>query len=211
MLDERLNFKAHMEYIISKAKSRLAWIKRFAREFEDPWTIKRLFFAFILPIVEYGSQIWNPYYENMTARIESIQKQFLLFALRRLKWQDRFRLPTYEHRLLLLQMVTLRERRLIAQITFIFNVIRGKLSSKIIMSRINFRTSHHRARDSNLLEISVQSLNYLKYEPVNFMLSTFNSFYHKKLPNCDKFIIDFNFSNDTVKLRLNDYFRCNSS
>lgn len=122
ILDERLNFKAHIDFIINKAKSRLAWLKRFSREFLDPWTIKKLFFTFVIPILEYGSQIWNTYYIDQTKRIESVQKQFLLYALRRFNWPDNCHIPKYEHRLLLLQMSTLEDRRKIAQSIFILKV-----------------------------------------------------------------------------------------
>lgn len=59
--DEKMNFGAHIEYICSKAKSVFAWIRHFGKEFEDPWTIKALYFSFVVPIVEYASQIWCPY------------------------------------------------------------------------------------------------------------------------------------------------------
>lgn len=90
ILDHQLNFNSHIEFITAKAKSRLAWIKRFGYEFEDPWTLKKLFYTFILPIVEYASPVWNPYTADKINRIESIQKQFLLFALRKIKWPHRF-------------------------------------------------------------------------------------------------------------------------
>lgn len=45
LLDEKPNLKAHIvDVIIAKAKSRLERNKRFSREFEDPWTIRRLLY-----------------------------------------------------------------------------------------------------------------------------------------------------------------------
>lgn len=55
ILDERLSFKQHLDFVIGRAKSVLAWIKRFSYEFDDPWVVKRLFEAFALPVLEYGS------------------------------------------------------------------------------------------------------------------------------------------------------------
>ena len=223
ILDHKLNFTAHIEYITAKAKSRLAWIKRFGREFEDPWTIKRLFNTFVLPNVEYASQIWNPYTAEKIARVESIQKQFLLFALRRMKWSHRFRKPPYECRLLELQMITLEERRKIAQISLVHNVICGHTSSKYILSKINIITPRHRTRNIDFLSLPIRHRDYSKYETINYMLMTYNEFYKyfvpikppnlpnecnvTTIPNCDTYLIDFNTNTNTVKHRVTEYFK----
>lgn len=93
----------------------------------------------LFKILEYASQIWSPQLQNQRNRIESIQKQFLLYALRRFKWQHRFQLPSYKHRLLLLQMNTLYDRRIIAQILFIFQLIKGKIKSPPLLNKIGYR------------------------------------------------------------------------
>src|SRR3978361_2400683 len=143
-----MNFHAHIEYIHAKAKSRLAWIKHFGKEFEDPWTIKTLFSTFVLPIVEYASPIWNPQTKERITRIESIQKQFLLFALRKMKWPHRFIRPRYEHRLLFFQMITLEERRRIAQVAFVHKIIRREVSSQYIFDKIKLKRPHYNTQDN---------------------------------------------------------------
>jgi len=211
ILDTNLTFSEHIEYITAKAKSRLAWIKHFGREFEDPWTIKKLYSTFVMPIIECGSQVWNPHTADKITKIESIQKQFLLYALRKLNWPQRFRLPSYKNRLLLLQMITLEDRRKIAQIKFIHNVILGNISSKHILDKIKIRTPHHRTRNKDLLELPTRRADYSKFEPINYMLNTYNQFYSLKLPNCDNYLIDFNVNIVTIKLRLIEYFKNNLS
>ena len=51
-------------------------------EFDDPYVTKTLYCAFVSPTMEYGSVVWNPYELGDIAKIESIQKQFLLYAFR---------------------------------------------------------------------------------------------------------------------------------
>lgn len=143
LLNERMNFKSHIEFIVATARSILAWIKRFGREFEGLWTIEQFFFFFVLPVLENGSQTWNPHYNDMKVRIEPIQNQFLLFALRRLNLPHRFELPQYQHRLLLLQIITLEERRLILQIVFMLTIINGEITWRYIMNIMNFRIPSH--------------------------------------------------------------------
>ena len=74
ILDQHLSFGNHIDYIITKAKSRLAWVRRFSSEFNDPWVIKSLFMTFVVPILEYASQIWSPSLLYQIKGIESIQK-----------------------------------------------------------------------------------------------------------------------------------------
>ena len=213
ILDEKMNFHAHIEHIHAKAKSRLAWIKHFGKEFEDPWTIKTLFFAFVLPIVEYAPQIWNPHTKDGSDRIESIQKQFLLFALRKMKWPDKFIRPQYEHRLLLFQMITLNERRQIAQIKIIHGAIRGEISSQYILDKIKINMPRYQIRTTEFLTLPNRKYDYSKFEPINYMLITYNKLYNLKVPNSlnDERLIDLNVTANTVKKRIAEYFRNNRS
>lgn len=36
VIHETMKFKSHIDFTVSKAKSRLAWIKRFSYDFDDP-------------------------------------------------------------------------------------------------------------------------------------------------------------------------------
>lgn len=52
-------------------------------------------------------------------------------------------LPSYTHRLLLLQIITLKERRQIAQTDFVFRTLKGNINSKFILDHIKIRTPIH--------------------------------------------------------------------
>lgn len=106
----------------------------------------------------------------MIIKIESVQKQFLIFALRRLKWPNS-RLPKYESRLLLI--ITLEECRKIAQVSFVYNILKGNITSEFIMNLINIRIPTHATRFTNLLNLPLR-LSIAQFEPINYMLSTFN-------------------------------------
>jgi len=99
LFDHKLSFKDHISTITNKARSLLAFMKRCSREFDDPYTTKLLFVSLVRPSMEYCSCIWSPQiscYQNM---LESVQIQFLLFALRVLNWDTGSRLPSYHVRL----------------------------------------------------------------------------------------------------------------
>ena len=108
LLDVKLSLNNHVEFMINKAKSLLGFIKRWSKEFNDPYITKRLYTSLVRHILEYGSLIWNPQYEVSSNKVESVQKQFLLFALRGLNWSSRFNLPSYENRLQLIELPSLK-------------------------------------------------------------------------------------------------------
>ena len=79
-LDHKHSFILHINNITNKARSVLGFIKRWAKEFNDPYITKILFTSLVRPILEFGSCIWCPFYETHINHLESVQKQFLLFA-----------------------------------------------------------------------------------------------------------------------------------
>lgn len=106
--DDKLNFKLHFCYIINKANSMLGFIKRWSKEFNDPYVLKSLYSCLVRPNLEYASQVWSPFYEVHINRIEAVQRNFLRFSLRNLQWSNPLILPPYEHRLNLIQLKTLK-------------------------------------------------------------------------------------------------------
>jgi len=62
---------------VNKAMSVLGFIKRWSKEFDDPYTTKLLFTSLVPPIVEYYSSVWSPQYQVHIDRIESVQKKCL--------------------------------------------------------------------------------------------------------------------------------------
>jgi hypothetical protein len=98
VFDTKMTFDLHINYVISRSKSMLGFVKRFGKEFSDPYVLKTIYCAFVRSVLEYGSCIWSPNFEVHKRPIESVQRKFLRFALHGLGWSDPFNLPTYEDR-----------------------------------------------------------------------------------------------------------------
>jgi len=62
---------------VNKAMSVLGFIKRWSKEFDDPYTTKLLFTSLVRPILVYYSSVWSPQYQVHIDRIESVQKKCL--------------------------------------------------------------------------------------------------------------------------------------
>ena len=103
LMDPKLNFNNHVISMVNKAYGVLSFIKRWAKEFSDPYITKQLYTSLVRPILQYGSVVWDPQYAIYSDKIESVQKQFLHFALRGLHSNSDFVLPSYTSRLKLIR------------------------------------------------------------------------------------------------------------
>ena len=83
-LDCRMTYKHHLDITIGRATSILSLVKRFSKEFDDPYVTRSLYLSLVAPILEYANVVWMPFFKCDVKRIESVQKQFLIFALRNL-------------------------------------------------------------------------------------------------------------------------------
>ena len=99
--DNELNFRSHIDNMINRASSMLGFVKRWAKEFSNPYVTKILYTSYVRLILEYACQVS---YELRIRRIETIQRKFIRFALRGLGWVDSIHLPPYNDRLKLINL-----------------------------------------------------------------------------------------------------------
>lgn len=178
LFDTKLSFKAQIDSVIAKGSMMLGFVKRRAKEFQCPYVTKSLYCSLVRSVLEYCSCVWSPYTAADISRVESVQRQFLLFALRRLQWRHRFELPPYEDRLMLIDMETLENRRKLSACTFIFDIIRDNLSVQEFKEWIQVRRIHRFTRSSSTLQLLVPQVNtnYQANNPAVRSLRIFNKF-----------------------------------
>lgn len=186
LFDHQLRFNLHIDGIISKANSRLGLVKIWSKELN----------SLVRSILESSAPVWNSSYEIYSKRIESIQKQFLLFALRDLPWENRTNLPPYRHRLLLLDMNTLEDKRAMLSCTFVLNLIQKNINSQLI----KFNCPSKILRNFSSIVLKFCCSNYLKNEPFTVCLRHFNNLF---------FLFDYNENTNNVKQKLKNYFKLN--
>lgn len=174
LLDQKLRFNLHIESIVNKAHSMLGFIKRWSKEFNDPYITRALFVSLVRPILEYACVVWSPYYNIYIDRIESIQKQFLLFALRGLGWNHFESLPPYENRLNLIDLPTLERRRYMLKSIFIIKLLNGEVDSIFLLSRIHLNIPSRFTRNFRPLQLSITRPNYDFYNPFRALCSLYN-------------------------------------
>lgn len=189
ILDSKLSFVDHYNAIIHRAGNMLNFIKRFGQHFRDPYTLKILYVAYVRSILEYCSIVWSPYTKKHEERIESIQKQFLLYALRNLGWSV-LPLPSYESRCMLINMKSLKVRRDYAMVSFVNDIVSQRIDSADILSKLNFYTPTRHLRNRYLFTVGHHRTNYAKFSPLNQMMTIYNQ-------HCE--MIDVNMSRTKLK------------
>lgn len=192
LLDSKLNFISHITITVNKAKGVLGFIKRWAKEFNDPYVTKNLYTSLVRPILEYASTIWDPIYQTHVDSIESVQKQFLLFCLRSLNF-NRLSLPSYTSRLALIKLPTLKSRRSMLNISLLLNIINGDVCSGFLINNISFNIPQRPTRYFSPLSVPFCRANYANADPLTRMCKEFNELYS---------LIDFCMSINVIKSNI---------
>ena len=107
-----LSFNNHMDQIVSKAFARLGLIRKIFRTRCENSTV-RLFKAYVRPILEYASIVWNPSTEKYKNKIERVQRRMckMIPAISQLHYNDQL-----SH----LRLHSLRERRIRFQLISLY-------------------------------------------------------------------------------------------
>jgi hypothetical protein len=175
-LNTKGNFDSHIDKIVNEGKRALGYMKRRSIEFKDPYVTKLLYCSLVRSRLEYCSTVWNSIGITLSGRIESIQKQFLIFALRHLELRSSaFVLPPYEDRLSMLNMHTLAKRRNNADILFGFDLINGNIKCSSIYEKFVFnQPAPQNLRRRRLLVEPLCRKNYTFNEPVCRVIRSVN-------------------------------------
>lgn len=173
--DSKLNFGLHVDFMVNRANSMLGFVKRWSKEFSDPYITKTLYMTFVRPILEYASQVWSPYHDVHINRIESVQRKFLRFALRGLGWIDPFNLPPYHDRLKLINLPSLEKRREVADIIFVHQILTAAIDSPYLLQHMGLNINTLSLRSVNLFHISYHRTEYGRFEPISRMLRSVNN------------------------------------
>lgn len=145
-IDTKLNFSVHVDYIVKKALATLFALFRNTR-CTDAATLVRLYKAYVLPHLEYCSQLWCPVLKKDALKIERVQQIFTrLLWYRTLGEMRGSTLPSYSERLNLFSLDSLQYRRILADLVFCFRLLRGETKLKASKYWVFMPTSLRRNR-----------------------------------------------------------------
>lgn len=177
IFDNKLNFNMHIDCKIAKAYSMLGFVKRICADFKNLNTVRSLYCAIVRSQLEFSSVVWLPLYKIHINRIESIQKKFLLFALRKMNLRnDNFVLPPYSERCAFLKLQSLRVRRENACIFFFFDLLTNHIDAPNLLELLNIHVPPRIFRDHLFIAPTFHRTSYGRNEPITRMSESFNKF-----------------------------------
>lgn len=186
---ENLSFNKHMDIVVAKAYAMLGFIKRICRDFRNIETLKSIFFAHVRSHLEYASVVWPPYYQNYNDKIESIQKKFLIYALRRTVRRDvNYRLPSYISKCQSIGIESLSHRRLNLSAMFVFDMLNNRIDAPNLCSKLSINRPNRSIRNASYLVLDNHRFNYGLFEPVNNLSRIFNMFAHLYSGSISRFV-----------------------
>lgn len=174
--DNKFSFKDHTELAKNKAMSMLSFIKRQCYGRFNVNTAKMLYSAVVRSHLEFASTVWAPHHDVHIQSLESVQRQFVLYANRDRyvdESQDSYRLRPYMDRCAELNLKSLLRRRTNAAVFFIHDVLTGKINSHFIRERIELNDGSRVLRAASMIRIK-GGPEYLQYSSLNFACRLFN-------------------------------------
>lgn len=174
VFDSRLLFERHIEIKIAKAYSMLGFVKRICVDFTNLAALRSIYCAHVRSHLEFASVVWSPHYRSYCDRIESIQKKFIIYALRNLVVRNNFALPPYLERCVRLNLETLERRRVNASIFLMFDLLMGFIDAPNLLSLVDFYAPRRRLRETSLLRPCYHRTDYGRNEPMIRMCNLFN-------------------------------------
>lgn len=80
--DEKIDFNTHFEKAVTRCTAIMGLIKKIDQNRMAPQTVL-LYNALVRSILEYGRIVWDRHSMKVTRELESIQKQMVIYALRK--------------------------------------------------------------------------------------------------------------------------------
>lgn len=136
LVSRTLQPKPNIEVRISKSLRALHSLLR-AIQVNDFKLLVKCYKTYILPIVEFGSQIWSPHTKKGCLALERVQKLFTRIVCARCHIQA----ESYQERCLILGLHSLEKRRIMADLATSFKILTGSSPlklSKFFRLRVSF-------------------------------------------------------------------------
>lgn len=176
IMDDKLNFKAHIDSCVKRSAQMLGFIKRNTKGFQSSKTKTVLYNALVRSRLEYASIVWNPFYTINSQRVESIQRAFtrhLAFVSRDVSHRS-----PYERRLSYFKMASLRERRTMHSLIFLHKLMNGQMDCSELLSRISINVPYKIPRYpiTTIFQLPTNKTNIGLNSPLVRICRDYNSF-----------------------------------
>ena len=151
LVQQDLNFTEQVQSVVSKSKKMTGLIMR-AFKNKEPELMLNLYKTYVLPIVEYGSCVWNPRLKKDIILLESVQKSYT----KRIKGMTHL---SYEERLKKLNLPSLEQRRSYIDLVQTYRFYRGIDSVDHSLFKMVSDTHERQTRQVQNLNFAIDKSN----------------------------------------------------
>lgn len=153
--------------IVSKSTAALGFVKRFCHNIRDESTLKSVYSALVQSNLDYCSTVWLMIPSTRAVLIESVLRQFTMFALREYPNDaNNYHISSYNDRLKKLQMIKLWRRRIDNALLFLYDLINYKIHCPFVKELICINPNNRNFRNAELFRISDASLSRTPSAPI---------------------------------------------
>lgn len=152
----------------------LGFITRLTRNFNNIKCIRLLYFAYVRSQLEYNSPVWNPYYNIHVQAVERIQNKFLRFI--NFKMGIPANMLNYNNILNVMNMLKLSDRRIFADLVFLYKILNDLVDSPVLLELISFRIPLRNTRSQDLFQCRNSGTNYHMYSSLPRILMEGNNY-----------------------------------
>lgn len=176
IMDFKLNFNSHIEYIKRKSEAALGFVRRQSRMKLSPETATLLYTSLVRSNLEFANVVWMPHNNEQITSIESVQKQATIFLTGeyRNRVENNFVLTPYIDRCLLSNLTSLVRRRLNAAVLFIHKIISGRYQAPDIRNELILNTGTRCLRRPEFIRIKNCRTERSLFSPLNMACRAFN-------------------------------------
>ena len=167
-----LNFKHHIEFIVSKASRMLGFAYRSTKCFKDNSVLLSLYKSYVRSRLEYCSSIWSPSQQYLILKIERVQKRLVRWMC----YRDGLDYDTHGY-LELCQnynLQTLEMRRNVTDLCNLNKIYNNNLNSPYIVSQVLINVPNRQLRRNRLFSANCR-INIRKNTFIPRVLSLANS------------------------------------
>lgn len=197
ILDSKLLFSCHIEYVFLKAMKQLGFILRTTHVFSNLACIKSVYMAYVNSILSFCSVVWNPMYHIYIDRLESVQRRFIRCLARK------FHLPYCDYSVgcSVFGLAPLYRRRFVRDMCFLYKLVNGHIDAPELLALIDFNVPRYLTRDSLLFRIPPSASNAYTNSPILRIMDTYN----KVCQSTDMFSCSFiRFKNQCLFIPMNN-------
>ena len=200
IIDTKLSFVPHIEYITNSALKLLGFIIRNSSDFRNIFSIRLLFNSLVRTKLEYCSSIWSPAQQMYVTLLENVLRKYCKFLFFKMFGQYPVLHCNQNVLLNLVNERSLVSRRNVASLAFIQKIVNGSIKSEYLLNQIKIVVPRAVSRS-----------------PLTFFYNIPNTFHHYNSPmlnsfklwNCIQNKIDIfhdDLSKRKVKDQLLDYY-----